>query len=153
MGGLWAAMEQNANTINENITAVRNDIAALQQQITAVQTQVSGDAPPVTAGVRAELVHVHFELNRAIEKAVWMRGLIFFGIVLVLCMQVAITAIMYIALGVMWHKAVDGPAQEALPNDTVFCMHVPKTVNGTVVWDGIISMNMAALMAMGIVTP
>ena len=136
MGGLWASMEQNANTINDNITAVRNDIAALQQQVSA---------PPVTA--------VNFELNRAMEKAVWMRRLILCGLVIVFCMQVAITAIMYIVCAMIWHKAVDGPAQEALPNDTVFCMHIPKTVNGTVVWEGIISLNMAALMAMGIVTP
>ena len=89
-------MSSLTKTIQESANVLDARIAGVDAKIDAVKTQVSGDAPPVTAGVRAELVHVHFELNRAIEKAVWCTRLTFWALVFVMCMQAVIIYMMYI---------------------------------------------------------
>jgi hypothetical protein len=87
--------------------------------MTDVKKQVSGDAPPVTAAVTAELQRVHLELDAAMAKAVRMRGLIVFGLALVFCMQVAILAI------IMMHNGqaprVEAPALRDVPRHRLLC--------------------------------
>jgi hypothetical protein len=84
--GIELMLKQSASLLDEKLSGVQTKMEAMGGQIAAVQTQVSGDAPPVTAGVRADLVRVHFELDRAIQKV----RLTFWALVFVLCMQVAI---------------------------------------------------------------
>jgi hypothetical protein len=101
-------------TLTEQMTEVKGSITTLTEQMTEVNKQLSGDAPPVTAGVRAELHHVHFELNRAIDKV----RLTFWAHVLVFCMQVAI-------LWMMYDKGqaprVEAPALKDVPRHRLLC--------------------------------
>jgi hypothetical protein len=155
------AANARISDVEAKITTLKEEMTKVKNSITTVELQLSGDAPLVTAGVRSDLANVHVQLNAAIEKTVWMRGLICVALVLVFCMQVAILAI----LCMIWHNGqappVEGPVQEAMPNSRIFCKYVPKTYgNGTVVWDGLVStlsyvsqMNKAAMMALDILTP
>jgi hypothetical protein len=93
-------------------------IAGVDAKIDAVQTQVSGAAPPVTAGVRAELVHVHFELNRVIDKVDRRTRLTFWVLVFVMCMQAVIIYMMY---NNGQAPPVEAPALRDVPRHRLLC--------------------------------